>query len=67
MLAKTLQRLIDEKRTTAVEIALQVFGSKGQPGRTAIDHTPDGRSVAFPEAGDREQLADGVAGHGPLL
>ena len=48
----------------AVQIFLQVRRAELEPGRTAIDDTPDGGPVTLAERGHGEQLADGVSGHG---
>ena len=35
----------------------------GDPGRDAVDHAADGRSVAFAPGGDPEERAEAVVGH----
>ena len=46
-----------------VEIVLDVGGGERKPGRTAVDHAADRRSVRFAERGDAKKPAEGVAGH----
>ena len=47
-----------------VEIALDVGGLERDQRRAAVDHAADRRPVAFAEAGEPEQMAEGVEGHG---
>src|SRR5580704_9507343 len=64
-----LAALADEVRgagAPAVDVLLQVRLAQLEPRRTAVDDAPERRAVTLAEGGDREELADGVAGHGSL-
>jgi hypothetical protein len=46
-----------------VEIVLQVLGRQRQPGRAAVDHAADRRSVRLAEVGDLQEVPEGGTGH----
>ena len=49
--------------TAAIELLLDVALRERQAGRTAVDHAADRRTVRLAERREREQGAEGVAGH----
>src|SRR5581483_9645042 len=50
-------------RLAPVQVRLDVGFAQLEVGGAAVDDAADGGAVALAEAGDAEQLADGIAGH----
>jgi len=44
----------------AVELALDILNTERNPGRTAIYHAADRRSMAFAEAGEPEEMTESI-------
>ena len=47
-----------------VQLLLDIPGAQSQPGRAAVDHRAQGRTVGLPPGGDPEDLAKGVTCQG---
>ncbi len=52
------------RRPALVEVDLDVLDGQRNARRAAVDHAADRRPVAFAEAGETEQMAEGVERHG---
>ena len=51
----------------AVQPGLDVGFAQGNARRTAIDHAPDRRPVAFAPAGDPEEMAETIVAQAPSV
>ena len=58
-----LRDVLRGARFASIQVCLQIGLAQCQTRWTAIDDAADGRTMAFAEAGDREQRAEDIAGH----